>query len=74
MIKITKIVDNFKGTVPVMIQEGYTKKIDKFPEMPKVGECFSFGSLLTTEVISLDIVEEGYIQFKTLNSTYRITY
>lgn len=77
MAKIIKQSDDvFNGNHPNNINEGYqtTSFGWEKPELPVIGQGYNFGILRTstvTEIISQD--DEGYI-FKTVNSTYKVTY
>lgn len=76
MTTIEKLSDDmFNGQHPNEIYEGYTKTLRHATEIkvPVVGECYLFGSLRTSEVISIESVDDTTCIFKTENSTYKIT-
>lgn len=75
-VTITKLAnDGMKGSVPV----GFTVENKIVPAVPVVGQEYLFAHdqtrlLWTTKVTEILELEEGHIKFKTLNSTYLITY
>jgi hypothetical protein len=74
MFHLKKISNDRKEEIPnPPIPEGYVADHKNFV-MPEVGKPFLFNTLLTTLVVNILEREEGYIKFKTLNSTYLLTY
>lgn len=70
---IQKLDDlKFNGEHPNGIYEGYTQT-GYFENYPKVGKCFSLGSLITSTVTKILELEDNYVFFNTLNSTYKLT-
>lgn len=65
--------DKFEGKHPNGIFEGYTKT-GLILETPKIGESFYIGSLGTSVVTEIVKEEGNKVTFKTLNSTYELTY
>jgi hypothetical protein len=74
MFTLKKKSDNRKDPdIPLFIPVGTVRQQSEFV-MPEVGKRFLFGTLMTTEVISIPIQEEGHIEFNTMNSTYVLSY
>lgn len=70
---IQKLDDlKFNGEHPNGINKGYTRT-GYFENYPTVGQCFSLGSLITSTVYNILNMEDDYIIFNTLNSTYKLT-
>lgn len=72
--KLVKLSDDkFEGKHPNGIVEGYERN-GYFSELPKVNYSFYIGGLKTSEITDIIESTDNSVKFKTLNSTYLLTF
>lgn len=72
MTTLTKIEDTeFNSNHPNGINNGYTKE-GIMTELPIIGRPYRFDILITSVVTDVVTITEDIIEFRTLNSLYRI--